>query len=104
MEPTGAGTIRTTPFHREEERLGATFAPSGGWLLPSGYGDRGAEDSAGRRAAAIVDCSATGRIKVSGRDRVDLLQRLCTQDLKATLGPGRGTRAVFTTNKGRIVD
>jgi hypothetical protein len=95
---------RPTPFRRQQEALGATFAPTAGWLLPSDYGDPVAEDRSRRAAAAVVDRSAVGRIKVSGKDRLDFLQRLSTQDLKARLGPGHGAPTVFTTNKGRIVD
>jgi folate-binding protein YgfZ len=41
---------------------------------------------------------------VTGKDGLDLLHRLCTQDLTSHVTPGRGTSAVFTNNKGRIVD
>lgn len=58
---------------------------------------------AGRRAIALADRSALGRIEMAGADALDLLHRLSTQDLNhLTAGQGAGT--VLTTEKGRIID
>ena len=61
------------------------------------------EYRAARQAAAIFDRSYLGRLRATGADVLDLLNRLSTNKVDA-LQPGRGARTVFTTNKGRIVD
>jgi folate-binding protein YgfZ len=58
---------------------------------------------AARSAAIVIDLSRHGRIRVTGRDRIDLLQRLTTNDMKA-LAPGQGVTNLFLTNKGRIIE
>ena len=51
----------------------------------------------------LVDRSHLGRLKVSGADAIDLLDRLSTNKLADMLvGEVEGT--VLTTNKGRIID
>ncbi len=51
----------------------------------------------------VHDASARGLLLVSGKDRVDLLQRITTNDLKR-LSPGTGNLSCFTTAKGRVID
>jgi tRNA-modifying protein YgfZ len=58
---------------------------------------------AARSSAVVADLSRRGRVQVTGRDRVDLLQRLTTNDMKA-IAPGGGVPNLFLTNKGRIVE
>lgn len=53
--------------------------------------------------AVAFDVSDFGRLKVTGEDAIDLLDRLSTNDFKL-LEPGRGIGTVLTTNKGRIID
>lgn len=54
--------------------------------------------------AIVVDRSgAAGRVRVTGRDRLDFLHRLSTQDL-CELPAGRGATTVLTTPIARIVD
>jgi folate-binding protein YgfZ len=43
-------------------------------------------------------------VRVTGADRVDLLQRLSTNDVARLARPGAVFSTVFTTEKGRIVD
>jgi len=53
--------------------------------------------------ALALDLSLAGRVRVTGRDRLDFLHRLSTQDLKA-LPVGRLATTVLTTPIARIVD
>ena len=53
--------------------------------------------------AALVDRSQVGRLKVSGHDALDLLNRLTTNKLD-DLTSGHGVGTVLTTNKGRVID
>ncbi|MEK7704915.1 MAG: hypothetical protein AAB426_08145 [Myxococcota bacterium] len=43
-------------------------------------------------------------VMVEGRDRVDLLHRLSTQDLRPLASPGRALATLFVTDKGKLVD
>ena len=53
--------------------------------------------------AAAFDISDFGRLRVSGDDAIDLLDRLSTNDFRL-LEVGSGFGTVLTTNKGRIID
>lgn len=55
------------------------------------------------QAAGLVDASAIQSFVLTGKHRVDLVQRISSNDLKK-LAPGDGHANCFTTNKGRIVD
>ena len=52
---------------------------------------------------ATFDASRRGRLRMSGEDAIDLLDRLTTNAL-SELRPGEGMATVLTTNKGRIID
>jgi folate-binding protein YgfZ len=43
-------------------------------------------------------------VRVKGADRIDLLQRLSTNDVARLARPGAAFGTVFTTEKGRVVD
>ncbi len=49
-----------------------------------------AQYRAARQDAVLADRSDLGRLLVSGKDALDLLHRLTTQDIRS-LGPGQGT-------------
>lgn len=51
----------------------------------------------------LADASDRGLLLVGGKDRVSLLQRITSNDLKK-LAPGHGSVGCFTNAKGRIVD
>jgi len=59
------------------------------------------EYAAIRRGAAIFDLPQRGSIEVRGADRIDFLQRMITQDVRA-LQPGRSVRSFWLNRKGRI--
>ncbi len=54
-------------------------------------------------AAVLVDRGALGRLRATGADVPDLLNRLST-NLVDPLAQGRFARTILTTNKGRILD
>jgi folate-binding protein YgfZ len=51
----------------------------------------------------LVDRSSLTKLKLVGKDTVDLLQRLSTNNLQAFL-PGSCIHTVLTTEKGRVID
>lgn len=55
-----------------------------------------------RKTSAWRDRSADGRLRVTGRDRVEWLQGLLTNDI-AALVPGGGCYAAYLTPQGRMI-
>ena len=54
-------------------------------------------------AAGLHDSSYTGRLKATGDDALDLLNRLSTNGI-INLAPGQGAPTILTTDRGRILD
>lgn len=54
--------------------------------------------------STYVGVEPTTAVRVQGADRVDLLQRLSTNDVARLARPGAAFGTVFTTEKGRVVD
>src|SRR5262245_13027114 len=53
--------------------------------------------------AGLFDRSSRGRFQLAGKDALEWLNSLITNDMKS-LRPGTGMRAVLTTPKGRVID
>jgi folate-binding protein YgfZ len=83
-------------YHRS---LGARLAPDG---IPLDYGDLSAEHAAADQAAILLDRSHEGRILVSGDDRLNLVNRMSTNDLGA-LAVNDGRATIFTDANARIL-
>lgn len=62
-----------------------------------------AEYKAALEGVAWYNGSAGGRLRLTDRDRADLLHRLSTNDTRA-LTPGNGTRTVLVNHIARIID
>lgn len=58
---------------------------------------------AAQRGVAMRAGQGLGYLRISGKDHVDLLHRLTTNDLRP-LQPGHGQLNIFTNDKGRIID
>ncbi len=70
-------------------------------LVPASYGSVEVEYAALRRGCALLDGCARGIIRVRGKDRLDVLQRMLTQDLRG-LESGAVRRSFWLNRKGRI--
>jgi folate-binding protein YgfZ len=90
-------------LHEIHQKSGARFVPANGWLIPRHFGDYTSEIRAGFDNLALLDRSYLGQIMVSGRDRLDLLQRISTSDL-IPAAPSAAGETLFITPKGRIID
>jgi len=97
------GTLSRTPLYEFQRRLGAVFAQDDGWELPERYTRWEEEYHGARTGVALMDRSHWGRLTMTGKDRIDYLHRMSTNDLRA-LRPGTLTTTVLTTEKGRIID
>lgn len=70
---------------------------------PAHFGDARAELKSAFESCVLADRSHFARVLATGRDYLDLLQRLSTGDV-ATLAAGQGKPTILTTGKGRIVE
>lgn len=95
-------TIRT-PLYDIQRRAGATFTLLAGWEVADTFGNPADEYLAATGAAAVLDRSYMGRFDVTGKDALDLLNRLSSNRVDP-LPPGTGATTILTTNKGRVID
>ncbi|HTP08766.1 MAG TPA: glycine cleavage T C-terminal barrel domain-containing protein [Anaerolineae bacterium] len=61
------------------------------------------EYTAAQTGSVMIDASPWGRLKFTGKNRVDFLHRMSTNDL-LNLAIGQGAATVFTTPLARIID
>jgi folate-binding protein YgfZ len=70
--------------------------------LPKDYGDLRGEYDAIRGGVAVIDFSAAGKLQVSGKNAVQFLNGLISNDVKS-LKPGEGVLAAFPTVQGKLI-
>jgi folate-binding protein YgfZ len=97
-------TTRTLALDETHRRAGASMIERDGYSLPANYGDAAAEYEAvrGGEGAALIDLSARGRVEVSGKDAVQFLNGLITNDVK-TLAGGAWMLCAFPNPQGRLL-
>ena len=96
-------TLQRSALHPVAASSGAQFEASEGWDLPKAYTDAAAEYAALTTSAAVYDNSHLGRLKATGEDGLDLINRLSTNKV-VDLEPGQGAPTILTTDRGRILD
>ena len=94
----------TSPLAKPQTAAGATLAEAHGWAVAQSYAGLESEYEAANRGTGLVDRSYMGRLKLTGDDRLDLLNRLTTNDLTPLTSAGQGMATVLTSPKGRILD
>ncbi|MBI2846872.1 MAG: aminomethyl transferase family protein [Chloroflexi bacterium] len=95
--------MERSPLYEIHKSLGATFSDYNGLELPRVYSSIGDEYRAAKTSAVAMDRCCVGRLQVVGKDALDLLHRLTTNNLNL-LKPGEGMSAALTSAKGRIVE
>ena len=95
-------SMEKLPLHEIHESLGAEFAPSAGLPVPLSYGDAPGEYEAAMSRVGISDLSDRGKVRLSGKDYLKLLQGMLTNDVMK-LGEGEGMYAAILTVKGRML-
>ncbi|MCL5267550.1 MAG: aminomethyltransferase family protein [Bacteroidetes bacterium] len=83
--------------------LGAQMVQVDGSSIPERYTTLEEEYSAARRYAAFFDLSHFGKLRLTGKDALDFLNRISTNDLNG-MRPGMGKQTFLATEKGRVVD
>ena len=91
-------TLQRSALHQIAAAAGSDFQESYGWELPTAYSDVAAEYLAATSGTAVYDASYTGRLKATGEDALDLLNRLSTNKV-IDLQPGEGTPTILTTDR-----
>lgn len=82
---------------------GAQFKDIEDYSIPHDYGNEVNEISAANNSLAILDRSYLGKIYIKGKDSLDLLNRISTNDLHY-LAIGTVCDTIFVTPKGRLID
>jgi glycine cleavage system T protein len=86
----------------EHVRLGAQTIEQLGWELSADYGDKWQEYQAVRNGVGVIDISNRGRIEVTGKNRIQFLHNLVSNDVKS-MQPGNGIFAAFLNVRGHIL-
>lgn len=96
---------RISPLQPEHESLEATFLPWGPPEAPAlvveSFGEVEIEYAALRKGCVLLDLPHRGAVRVTGKDRVEFLNRMLTQELKG-LKPFQSKRGFWLNRKGRI--
>ena len=91
------------PLHKYYERAKVQMSERDGWLLPKRLHALSEEVRLLERGSASVDFSDRGILRLEGKDAVDFLNRISTNDFR-NYAPGDSIQTVLTTEKGRVID
>jgi folate-binding protein YgfZ len=86
-----------------QKTLNPRFTEVHGWQLSEVYTTVQQEYAAARAGVAVKDWSHAGRLRLTGRDRLDFVHRMSTNDVRGLL-PGDGMSTILPSATGRIVD
>lgn len=92
-----------SPILATVKGMGATLGVWYQWEVPLHFGNMQREYWEAQENVVIHDASYVGRIKATGVDVLDLLNRLSTNGIE-DLALGQGAPTVLTNDKGRIID
>ena len=95
--------MKKLPFHDLYESWGAQFIELNGWLIPYHFGDISDEVQAALNRVVLLDRSYLGKLKLTGDDALELLDRITSNDMKGLLA-STYCDTIFNTPDGRLVD
>ena len=101
--PTPAPALKRTPLHDRHVASGAKMAPFAGYDMPISYAGLREEHEAVRTRVGMFDVSHMGEFIVRGRQALDLIQHVTSNDA-AKLAVGQAQYSCFPTPEGGIVD
>lgn len=93
--------IKHSPLYDAQKELSAQFADNFGWEMAHAYTDVGIEYNQVRSGVGLIDLSHHGAIRIGGKEAIQFLNGLLTNDVK-TLEKGKGMRAAFLTGHGKV--
>jgi glycine cleavage system aminomethyltransferase T/glycine/D-amino acid oxidase-like deaminating enzyme len=110
LQPSTARGVRRSPLHERLAAAGACFGEMVQWERANWFAPEGVEPAydhsfdrqnwfpfaaeehrAARETVALFDLSSFAKVRVSGPDALELLQRVCSNDVDVTIG-----RVVYT--------
>ena len=95
--------VQQSPIHSVIAGDVGSWVDRHGYLLPAVFSEADEEYRAAVTGAALHDASYWGRLKATGADALDLLNRLSTNQV-IDLSAGMAAPTVLTTDRGRIID
>ncbi|MFN4243519.1 MAG: glycine cleavage system aminomethyltransferase GcvT [Tepidisphaerales bacterium] len=104
--PTGTGPARPllrTPFYDFHVEAGAKFVEFAGWEMPILYKSIAEEHHQCRNSGAIFDVSHMGRLQISGRDALGLLDKALTRKL-SDMKVGQSRYSLICNERGGVID
>jgi folate-binding protein YgfZ len=96
-----AQLIKHSPLKEKLKERGADFQVIYGWEMACSFGAPEEEADMVRGAAGLIDLSFHGAIKVGGKEAIQFLNGLVTNDVK-TLEKGKGMSAALLTGHGKV--
>jgi len=96
--------MKNTPLNAAHRRAGARMVDFGGWDMPVQYPAGTVEEHLRtRRHAGLFDVSHMGELNVTGKDAIQFVNRICSNDA-AKLIDGQAQYSALTTPEGTVVD
>ncbi len=103
MSQPAPGPLKKTPLNARHRSLGARMVEFGGWDMPIEYSGIVDEHMAVRTRAGLFDVSHMGEIEIAGRDALEAVQHITSNDA-AKLAIGQIQYSALTTPQGTFVD
>jgi aminomethyltransferase len=95
--------MKNTPFTEKHIALGAKMAGFAGYNMPISYSGINDEHAAVRKNAGIFDVSHMGEFMLKGKNALDLIQRVTSNDA-SKLSAGKAQYSCLPNEDGGIVD
>ena len=95
--------MKKTPLNQKHKNMGAKMTDFGGWEMPVEYTGIIEEHKAVRNRCGLFDVSHMGEILISGKDVLESLNKIITNDLKK-LETGKTLYTLICNENGGIID
>ncbi len=95
--------MKNTALSHIHEQLGAKMVPFAGYNMPVSYEGVNAEHETVRKAVGVFDVSHMGEFLVTGPNALDLLQKVCSNDISKIMD-GQAQYNCLPNETGGIVD
>lgn len=102
MDQPHASPVGATPLTEQHRATGATLAEFENCLLPAVFSNFDREYRAARETVALFDTNWRAIFELSGKDRVQYLHAITSNDIKS-LADGRRILALLLNPQGRIL-
>jgi aminomethyltransferase len=103
MEQATAAPLKKTPLNARHRASGAKMVPFAGWDMPVEYSGIVSEHMAVRERAGLFDVSHMGEIEIAGKDALEAVQRISSNDA-SKLAVGQAQYSGLLTPEGTFVD